>query len=71
MTKIKLVPDSLTKEMDAKEFLEFALKRPYLIKRSRFVPPEIGSNSMGRFLVEFENEHATRSKSRTEALACQ
>ncbi len=43
MTKIKLVPDAITKEMDAREFVDFASKKAYLIRKSWFVPPTLGS----------------------------
>jgi hypothetical protein len=41
ITKVKLVPDSIIKKMDAKEFIDFAEKKPFLIRSSRFVPPQL------------------------------
>jgi hypothetical protein len=66
MTKVKLVPDSIIKKMDAKEFIDFAEKKPFLIRSSRFVPPQLGSGSMGWFIVEFENDPGSPSIRRAE-----
>lgn len=45
---------SITKEMDAEEFLQFVSEHKDRIISSRLILPKLGSNGFGKFIVEFE-----------------
>lgn len=45
---------SITKVMDAEEFLRFVSEHRDRIISSRLILPKLGSEGFGKFLVEFE-----------------
>lgn len=46
----------ILKVMSAGEFVSIAKGNSSAIKRSRFVPPQLGSSGMGKFIVELSHE---------------
>lgn len=43
----------VTKLVTAEEYLQIVAKQRQNIKRTKFIPPKLGTNSFGKFLIEF------------------
>jgi hypothetical protein len=52
--KFRKYKTSITKVMDADEFLRFISENKEKIKSSRVILPKLGSTGLGKFLVELE-----------------
>lgn len=55
ITTFTLPSRSFRKVMEPEEFIEFVRTKRHLLKKSKFIPPRIGSSGFGKFLVEIED----------------